>query len=174
MGYDVEPLVLFLKDVSTDIIGNISTKRLIFGWENCFFPLVILNNSHVGDELTSFLVHMGFEIKEKKPRFLMSFLIFIGERLLSYVALVAFQLVTAANIAEAIVAAVNIIRSTDPGVDCSEAVQKTVHVGTQGLSNMSTGLRLRLVVVETINTVEMQITFRTQDLIVFFSRTLMT
>ena len=86
----------------------------------------------------------------------------------------AFQLVTAANVAEAIVAAMNIIGSTGPGVDCLEAVQTTVHVGTQGLSNMSTNLHFRLVVVETINTVEIQITFRTQDLIVFFSRTLMT
>ena len=126
MGQNVEPLVLVLEDISTQIVRDVSTKRLIFGWKDCLFTRVILDDRHIGYQTTSVFVDVSLEIKIQKACFFVAFLVLVGERHLSYVALVVFQLVGTANVAKTIVTTMIIVRASNPGIDGLEAVQTPV------------------------------------------------
>ena len=63
VGQNVEPFVLVLENISTQIVRDVSTKRLIFGWKNCLFTKVILDDRHVGYQTTSVFVNVILEIE---------------------------------------------------------------------------------------------------------------
>ena len=92
VGQNVEPFVLVLENISTQIVRDVSTKRLIFGWKDCLFTSVILDDRHIGYQMTSFFVDVSFEIEIQEACFFVTFLVLVGKRHLSYVAFVVFQL----------------------------------------------------------------------------------